>query len=424
MKNSKIVDAYNKIELDEFSRQKIYSKIKEKAYSNKKDYKKKVWNYKKISSIVAVCACAIMVFKIPGVQASLQNTINKFASWISGNSKDDYYEEIDSSVGNNGFKLKIINAQRRYEEVKIRYEIEFPVNLENFVDINVYYNYKRDTNKPKKNNSKNEMIDSELFASRNIYINGVSYDYIKSVDYKFDAGISYVSVENIKLIKNKLVQELVIIPQEEHTKDDINIKLEFNKFKICNEEYEVNLKQEYTLKGKQDLNNKIEIIPIDYSVKIDEKNKLDFYGYSYTKTGIKLYSKFTGEEDFMRIIKLIVEDDAGTLYLMYPWWTNQKYLNDEVNNESVSDGNEDNLIKNDILVFELYDGVAAEKIWGYQMYWNDNIKNLNINVFVENEYDIYIPINEEYDNFDPIINFVPIDLEKEFKINFEEKKLF
>ena len=30
MKNSKIVDAYNKIELDEFSKQKIYSQIKSK----------------------------------------------------------------------------------------------------------------------------------------------------------------------------------------------------------------------------------------------------------------------------------------------------------------------------------------------------------------------------------------------------------
>ena len=91
---------------------RLFLTYKTKAYSNKKDYKKKVWNYKKISSIVAVCACAIMVFKIPGVQASLQNTINKFASWISGNSRDDYYEEIDSSVENNGFKLQIIKEYR------------------------------------------------------------------------------------------------------------------------------------------------------------------------------------------------------------------------------------------------------------------------------------------------------------------------
>ena len=411
MKNSKIVDAYNKIELDEFSKQKIYSQIIEKAYSNKKDYKKKVWNYKKISSIVAVCACAIMVFKIPGVQASLQNTINKFASWISGNSRNDYYEEIDSSVENNGFKLKTINAQRRYSEVRLRYEIEFPVEIEKYMNLDDY-TYKEVKTETEEYFARKEPFDSEIFESRNIYINDISYDYINSDEFEYDAVCYYARVENVEIKNNKLVQELILLLEDENLKDDINIKLKFNSFKIDNEIYNTDLRQEYTLKYEnyKDISSEdISMIPItNYEVKIDEKNKLDFYGYSYTKTGIKLYSKFTGEEDYLRIIRLKVKDNYGTEYLMYPWFTNQKFLDGEIEYESMIDRILDTE-KKDILIFEIYDGLAD---WNneYLNYWNDNIKFLNIKVFVEDE--------EEFDKF------IQINNEKEFNINFEEKKLF
>ena len=406
MKNSKIVKAYDKIVLDEFSKQRIFSEIKEKAYSKKSDYKRKVWNYKKLSSIVAVCACAIMVFKIPGVQASLQNTISKFASWISGNSKDDYYEEVDTSVGDNNFKLKIINAQRRYNEVKLRYEIEFPIEIEQYINLDDY-TYKEVSTETESYLTRKDHLDMEIFESRNIYINDVSYDYINSDEYEYDAICYYARVNNVGIEKNKLIQELVVMLNDENSEDDINIKLKFKTFKINNEIYDADLKQEYTLKYekyKDSTNEDIKINPISYEVKIDEKNKIDFYGYSYTKTGIKLYSKFTGEEDFLRIIRLKVKDNYGTEYLMYPWWTSQKFLNGEIQYESILDRIFDEE-KKDILIFEIYDGLAD---WNneYPDYWNDNIKSLNIKVFVEDA--------EEFDKF------IQMNNESEFNINFEE----
>ena len=406
MKNSKIVDAYNKIELDEFSKQRMFSKIKEKAYSEKSINKKVIWNYKRLSSIIAVCACAIMVFKIPGVQASIQNTIDKFASWISGNSKNDYYEEINSSVEDNNFKLKIINAQRRYNEVKLRYEIEFPIEIEKYMNLDDY-TYKEVRTENEYYMARKEPFDSEIFASRNIYINDVSYDYINSDEFEYNAVCIGARVENVKLENNKLVQELTILLENDFQKDDINIKLEFNKFKVNNEFYEVDLKQEYTLKGEQYSNEEIKINSLSYEVKIDEKNKLDFYGYSYTKNGIKLYSKFTGEEDYLRIIRLKVKDNYGTEYLMYPWWTNQKFLDGEIQYESRLDSFFDDE-KKDILIFEIYDGPAD---WNneYPDYWNDNIKSLNIKVFIEDE--------EEFDKF------IQINNESEFNINFEKEKI-
>ena len=191
--------------------------------------------------------------------------------------------------------------------------------------------------------------------------------------------------------------------EDKYMKDDINIKLEFNNFKINNEIYDVNLKQEYTLKGEKYSDEKIKIIPINYIVQLDEKNKLEFYGYSYTKTGIKIYSKFYGEEDYMSLIKLIVKDNYGTQYAMYPWYTSQKFLDGEIQYESDLDRIMDKE-KKDILVFEIYDEFEDEN-GKYSNYWNDNIKNLNIKIFVTDE------------NY---CKFLQINNESEFNINFEE----
>lgn len=406
MRNSKITKAYDKIVLDEISKQKIYSQIKEEAYGRKIDYKNKIWNYKKLSSIVAVCACAIMVLMIPGVQANLQNSINKIASWISGNSKDDYYEEVDSVTENNNMKLTIVNAQRRFGEVRLRYEITFPVDIENLIDLNDY-NYKEVKTDTEEYLIKEELFSSKIFEERMIYINDISYDYISSDKFEYDAVCYYASVENVKIDKNKLIQELVIQLNEQNMKDDINIKLEFYKFNIDNKIYDVNLRQEYTVKGDDYSNTDIKMTPLSYLVQIDEKNKLEFYGYSYTRTGIKLYSKITGEKDLVPIIRLIVKDNYGTEYMMYPWWTNQKYLDGERDSEIGSIYINSDEIK-DILIFEIYDG-PADLNNEYPDYWNDNIKNLNIKIFVEDE-------KSEKDD-----EFIQINNKSDFIINFENE---
>lgn len=118
MKESKIREAYNKIELDEIQKERIFLRVKEKAYKESNE-KRKFWNYKKITSLVAACACAIIIAANPGVQAKAKEYIENISNWITGNSKDDYLEEANVVVENK----TIINSNSQLSKEEIVKEV-------------------------------------------------------------------------------------------------------------------------------------------------------------------------------------------------------------------------------------------------------------------------------------------------------------
>lgn len=414
MKNSKIAEIYDKIELDEFTKQKIFSQIKEKAYNQSAKNKKKIWNYKKITSLVAVCACAIIVFKIPGVQATMKEYINNFANWISGNSKDDYLEEVNSVVENNNMSLKIINAQRIDNEVRLRYEITFPKNIENIINLDDY-GYKEYEDEYEKYGYIERIYDSDIFNDCKIYINNVELNDISNysdqltedefLDYINNRCVWFAEVKDVEIKENKLIQEVIVALENKNKDEDINFKFEFNKFKLENEIINANLNLEYTLKGGEYSNEEIAIKPINYKAKLSTGCIYDFYGYSYTKTGIKIYAKVENETDNFNNVILKLKDNYGTEYLMYGRYIDENSNEDEDLLTRIFANNDNE--KNYTVTFEIYDGLADVND-EYSDYFNDNIKSIDIEVLEE-------LIDEENEMEETKTNKI-----SEFNINFEE----
>lgn len=382
MKNSRISEIYNQIGLDEIQKERIFLRIKEKAYeeSNKK---RKFWNYKNITSVVAVCACAIIISINPMVQAKAKEYMKNIANWITGNSKDDYLEEANIVVENSNMSLNIISAQRVGKEIRVKYEITFPTNIETLINLDDYNTLKDYDDGENRYSYYEEILFSDIFADCKIYVNDICINDVYEDAWKYNYEFWFCKVKDIEVKENKSTQELILEINDEYVNEDFNFRFEFNKFKLDNQILEPNLKAEYTLKGGSYTGN-IETKEISHEVKID-KYKYNFYGYSYTKTGIKIYANCEIIDDNDPIIFLKVTDNYGTKYLFYP-----RYVGD--NNETA--------------VFEIYDG--PEDIYSqYSDYLNENIKSLNIEVMVKTE------------GFDENGNSVSENV-SEFNINFEE----
>ena len=395
MKKFEIKEIYNQIELDEFSKEKMYQKIKEKAYV-KKEEKRKIWNYKKVASLVAACACAVIIFANPGVQAKMKEYANNLASWITGNSKNDYLEDVNATVQNNNMSLTIINAQRVDNEVRLRYEITFPKNIENLINLDEY-GYKEYKDELEEYGYIKRVFESDIFKDCKIYINNVSTEEINSSESSVDNNVAlFCEVKDIEVKDNKLVQELIVMLENEYKTEDLNFRFEFNKFNIENGEIIANLKSEYTLKGETYSNEKIDIKQINHTAKLETNTTYNFYGYSYTKTGIKIYAKCDNRTDEDPVTFLRVTDNYGTKYLMYPIYKEDNELLSIVDSRK----------ENNLAVYEIYDGLADYDNQ-YQDYFNENITSLNLE-FMTESYDENAP---RYAVYNKVL---------EFKINFEE----
>lgn len=399
MKNFKIIEAYDKITLDEFSKQKIFSQISEKTYKKSSQKEQKIFNINKITTLIAACACALIIFANPVVQAKVQEYVSHFASWITGNSKEDYLEEIEKEVQNNGCGLKIINAKREEKNVTLRYEVTLPKNIDEIVNIDDY-NYKDYENEYNKLRYRNTIYDSELFKYFEIYVNNCEFNYINSDNFLYNEHIIGANIRDVEIKENKIIQELIVYMDEEYKNQDIDFEIRAKRFKIGNELIVANLKLDYTLKGNEYQNEKLIIKPINQEIKINDNNTINFYGYSYTRTGIKLYARDNGYSyNNFRIIRLNVKDNYGSEYLMYPMYTNQRIIDGQIDRiDAIMNGEE-----LDIIVFSIYDN-SEDFDSKYSNYWNENIKNINIKVFVEADNEFY-KFNK---------------LEKEININFEE----
>lgn len=395
MKKFEIKEIYNQIELDEFSKEKMYQKIKEKAYV-KKEEKRKIWNYKKVASLVAACACAVIIFANPGVQAKMKEYANNLASWITGNSKNDYLEDVNATVQNNNMSLTIINAQRVDNEVRLRYEITFPKNIENLINLDEY-GYKEYKDELEEYGYIKRVFESDIFKDCKIYINNVSTEEINSSESSVDNNVAlFCEVKDIEVKDNKLVQELIVMLENEYKTEDLNFRFEFNKFNIENGEIIANLKSEYTLKGETYSNEKIDIKQINHTAKLETNTTYNFYGYSYTKTGIKIYAKCDNRTDEDPVTFLRATDNYGTKYLMYPIYKEDNELLSIVDSRK----------ENNLAVYEIYDGLADYDNQ-YQDYFNENITSLNLE-FMTESYDENAP---RYAVYNKVL---------EFKINFEE----
>lgn len=399
MKNSKIIEAYDKITLDEFSKQKIFSQISEKAYKKSSQKEQKIFNINKVTTLIAACACALIIFANPVVQAKVQEYVSHFASWITGNSKEDYLEEIEKEVQNNGCSLKIINAKREEKNVALRYEVTLPKNIDEIVNMDDY-NYKDYENEYNKFRYKNTIYDSEIFKYFEIYVNNCELNYINSDNFLYNEHIIGANIRDVEIKENKIIQELIVYMDDEYKNQDIDFEIRAKRFKIGKELIVANLKLDYTLKGNEYQNEKLIIKPINQKIKINDNNTINFYGYSYTRTGIKLYARDNGySHNNFRIIKLNVKDNYGSEYLMYPMYTNQSIIDGQIDRiDAIM--NEEEL---DIMVFSIYEN-SEDFDSKYSNYWNENIKNINIKIFVEDDNEFY-KFNK---------------LEKEININFEE----
>lgn len=404
MKNSQVKEIYDQIELDEFSKERMYQKIKEKAYI-KTNEKRKMWNYKKITSLVAMCVCAIIIFANPGVQAKMQEYANNLANWITGNSKNDYLDEVNNTVHNNNMSLTIISAQRVENEVRLKYEITFPKNIENFINLDDY-GYKEYKDEYEEYGYTKRVFESDIFEDCKIYINNISIGDINNAEGNINESSWSTEVRDIDVKDNKLVQELIVMLENQYKTEDINFKFEFNKFKIDDEILTANLKAEYTLKGGVYSNKEIDVKPIKYTVKLNTNATYNFYGYSYTRTGIKIYAECENSTDEDPVTFFIATDNYGTKYLMYPIYKEKNEENKDYNEDNqllsiVNNGKEKN-----IAVYEIYDG-PADYDNQYQDYFNENITSLNLEF-----------MTESYDENAP--RYTVLNKVSEFKINFEE----
>lgn len=349
---NKIKQIYEEIKLDENDKIRLFNNIKENAFKERK--KKNVFLITKTVGIVAVCACTMIIITNSAFQVKAGEYIKNVVNWITGNSKDDYLEEPNIVVSNNNMQLEIKSAKRVNSEVRVMYELVFPDSIEKYINLENYrdniYNFK-------------EIFCSDIFTDCKIYVNDKCINDVYKKDYIEDREFYSCMVKDIEVRNNVLVQELILNLNEEYLNSDLNFTFEYNKININNTIIEANLKTKYLLQNnlyKDDI--QITYIP-EYKVNIN-KNKYNFYGYSYTKTGIKIYCKEEFIDTDSYIIYLRVTDNYGTKYLFYPIY----YQN---NDEG-------------IYVFQIYDG-PADLYNEYVDNLKTDITNIKIEVMTETD---------------------------------------
>lgn len=341
---NEIKKAYETIRLDEESKERIYYNIQMKKGKIKN---KKMWIIKRVVPLVSVWACAMIIITNSAFQVKAGEYIKSVVNWITGNTKDDYLEEPNIVTSNNNMQFKIKSAKRIDSEVRVMYEIVFPDNIEEYINLDDYKN---------SNNNYKELFFSEIFTDCRIYVNNKDINDIDMIDGEF----WYFHVKDIEVKGNMMVQELVLNLNKEYLNSDLNFIFEYNKFNINDTILEANLKTEYTLDGNL-YSGDIEVTKIP-EVKADiGKNTYSFYGYSYTKTGIKIYCKEKADSSMnYDVIYLRVIDNYGSKYLFYP--------------KCYNDGTD--------LVFEIYDGPAN---WynEYEEYLKPSITNIKVEIMKE-----------------------------------------
>lgn len=291
---NKVKKAYEKINLTDEEKRRLYYKIKAEVNEEKKS-KISIWNYKKLVSFAAVAICAIVICTNSTVQVKAGEYIKNIAKWITGNTTNDYIEEINETKENNNIKFTIESIQRVGYEVKVEYELIFPFNIEDKIKL-----------------KDNGLFESEVFDDCKIYAND------ECITNKEDINYWYYKVKDTEIKDNKLKQELILNINE--TDKDLEIKFDYKKFKIDGKEINAELYNSCTLPSNK-YEGDIEIIYIpEHKAKINNDD-YTFYGYSYTKTGIRIYGKenrnnvvYNGEDR----VYLIITDNYGRKYLFEP----------------------------------------------------------------------------------------------------------
>lgn len=361
---NEIKRAYETIKLDEESKERIYCNIQKEKGKIKNN---KIWIFKRIVPLVSVCACVMIIITSSIFQVKAGEYMESAVNWIKGNTKNDYLEEPNIITYNNDMNFKIKSAKRIDSEVRVMYEIVFPDNVERYINLDGY----------------KELFFSEIFTDCKIYVNN---KYINDIDM-IEGEFWCFHVNDIEVKGNIIVQELVLNLNKEYLNSDLNFIFEYNKFNINGTILEANLKTEYTLYGNL-YSGDIEVTNIPEVKANIGKNTYSFYGYSYTKTGIKIYCR-KDAYSLMNydVIYLRLIDNYGSKYLFYP-----KYYNNTTE-----------------LIFEIYDG-TVDGYNEYEEYLKPSVTNIKVEIMKET--------HELDTKGNPISDKV-----SEFEIDFENRKI-
>lgn len=284
--------------------------------------------------IMLTAAAGIVVFSLvsSNVRESIALAAENIVKTISGNSKNDFAEEVNEKAEAQGVKLSMDKVIREDNEIKIRYKLNFDDDISSFKTLGSDQLFK-----------KTSVFYSDVFENCNIYLNGnklnIDHDdnspdkvvakyyengcilneeeinnYYKNMtkdkyeedDKLLSNWIFYYEINDISISEHELQQELVVLLQDANYTNDLDIKLQFNEIKIGDKVIKGPWKLSYNMKNGQ-YTNDIEKTPLNINAKTSNGSTININGYSISNTGLKIYAEDTTSDEirFKEIERII-----------------------------------------------------------------------------------------------------------------------
>ncbi|MBD7912886.1 MULTISPECIES: DUF4179 domain-containing protein [Clostridium] len=374
--NEEEYENINKEEFDDFTVKKIERYVKRNSKAKKKN------NKVRISIAVAVCILVVGMYNSSfgtNVVASVSNMISKIDP--NKNYNADYVVALGKSYSKDGVEIKLDECYRNVGQIRLVYTM----NFENGVPEAVKAKERIRTNEEVVKGFSYEYVDYEnngIVKNSKVSINDWVISDLDRLNYdNYKYGIWNYESKDIKISENSITKELIFYVEGVTIKDDLNIKIEYDKIvNNAGEEIKGPWTIDYKIKAEGDVSD----IPKtslnkDYGHKFKNGSMVTIDSYANTNTGIKIFGTTIKDRE-MPIIRLQGVDNLGNNILMYP-------RNTSINTEK--DTSE--------VLFDLYDGQSNNR-----QYLAEGVTNLKLRLYADNSMnsgkvgDDFIPVGEEF----------------------------
>lgn len=334
----------------------------EEKKSMKKGMKRALVSAAVLAVIVSATVCS----------PALKTIASNILTYFTGNTKTDYAKEVHETVEQDNGSMELLSVSREERIVHLKVKFEFKEDVSELADLCGEYKLpglivtedgkltREDGTVLEENVVMNEdgtitadrpggqviyIIDDVYgdynapeeyvlfappFINSKILVNGVDYMNM-SVPEEIDKEnfpIYLISVRNVEISGNTLIQNIVLYLQDLDYQEDINISFQYKDIVLSERTVEGEWNLDYTISGNDYEDSELNKMPIELSATDSNGATYTLESYSVTPGGIKIYGqddnyeKMTGQV----LVRIVAYDDLGNKYLMYPVYEDMKYF--------------------------------------------------------------------------------------------------
>jgi hypothetical protein len=292
-----------KTEIEDLERVEMTALEKKRVFRTITGKRKIKKRWRGIAAAAGITLVCMGMMGIPTVRASI-------LSYFNGNTASDYKEVINEAVKNDTTELKVLSVSRSLGEVTIKCRFEFDRDVSALEEECAY------ANMPEGN-----VLITQPFDASAVFVDGYNL-----ADYDEACPVWFMSCRNTEISGNTLTQTIILSLRDRDYDKNLDISLRYRDIKVAGEVIEGEWNYDYTLEAEkytQELTtNEMGITATDACGFVYTMDN-----FAVTPNGLKIFgtdgwdADLSAETEFpclSTMVRILVKDDLGNEYLMYP----------------------------------------------------------------------------------------------------------